>query len=226
MCKDPDIVEIAETFTDGTTADEYWEKWKTDFSAMADALVSRKADEDISDVIDIESAANYYLVYALACNSESKHPKSVYIYKENLGSDDVYHFGPVWDFDWAYTYSPDGKETGSPETPLLNSNGDWSGYSFFKHLFQNEEFFALFSKKFDDFVEGGYPEMLKWMDEYAMQIDGYAVENGIIWPDSTSSGVSAMHSSYEFRKNLDTLKDWLAQRIAYMAADSTLGLYQ
>jgi hypothetical protein len=224
MCKDPDIAEIAATFTDGTTADEYWEKWKADFSAMADAVTSRSADESLSDIIDIESAANYYLVYALTKNGEPLHPRSVYIYKENLGSNDVYHFGPVWDFDWAYTYTSDGKESASPNWAIMSGNGFWSGYSFFKHLFQNEEFYALFSKKLENFIETGYPEMLKWMDEYALQIDAYAVENGIIWPDSTTP--RAMRSSYEFRKNLDTLKDWFTQRIAYMKTDRTHGLYR
>jgi hypothetical protein len=224
MCKDPDIAEIVASFSDGTTADEYWDKWRADFSAMADAVTSRSANESLSDIIDIESAANFFLVTGVAKNHEPLHPKSVFMYKESLDSSDVYHFGPIWDFDWAFTYSYNGKETGSPTLTIMGGNGTYSGYSFFKHMLQNKEFYALFEKKFYDFVENGYPKLLKWMDEYAMQIDAYAVENGILWPDS--SYPCPMRSSFEFRKNFDTLKNWLDQRIAFMKTHNTHALYR
>ena len=51
---------------------------------------------DLGKYIDVESVAQYYLVTEYMANYESYYT-SFYMYKN--GSNDVIHFGPVWDFD-------------------------------------------------------------------------------------------------------------------------------
>lgn len=67
---------------------------------------------DLSDCLDMESFVNYMLVYNICGNREILWPKSLYMYKRSI--DDVYHFGPVWDFDWAFSYD-NGTEDKSPD---------------------------------------------------------------------------------------------------------------
>lgn len=220
MVKDPDIVELAEDpeVTNITNANEYFDLWKEDFSKMADAITKRAATESLSDVIDLEDAVNFFLVNSIANNHEMNHPKSLYIHKKSLEEGEVYHFGPVWDFDWAFTFN--GSESASATIPLVTEDGDCSGATFFKLLFANTEFRKLFKAKYDDFVKNGYPLLKEFMEEYATLIEPTSVENGILWPaDGMASG------SYNFRNNFEILKKWIDDRINYMSFQSNFGLY-
>lgn len=219
MVKDPDIPEIAEKL--GTTPEEYWEKWKADFTGFAEAVVNRTPAESLADVVDLESAVNFFIVNNVTCNREIRHPKSLYIHKATI--DDVYHFGPVWDFDWAYTF--DGCEGFPPDQPLLAYNGDTQAYFFFKHLFANNEFRTLYRKKWNEFMVYGYPQLKKYIEEYSELIEPTAKENGTIWTPYTSGGWNIV-TSWEFGRNVSTLKDWLARRVSYCTQHPNLGLWE
>lgn len=105
MVKDPDLSEIAEL--KGVTPESLLSTWGDDFEAFESKVFY---GEDLSGSLDMESLVNYMLVYNVCGNREPAWPKSVYLYKASL--DDVYHFGPIWDFDWGFTYN-DGVESGS-----------------------------------------------------------------------------------------------------------------
>lgn len=131
MVKDPDLTEIAAADPTGaTTANDIFSNWKADITTMLDAVTSRSSKESLSDVLDLESVANFLIVNNLACNRELQHPKSFYMYKEALGTEHVYHFGPVWDFDWAFTF--DGYEGQSATRLLFEKDGDTAGATFFQ----------------------------------------------------------------------------------------------
>ena len=159
MVKDPDLDELAADpeVTNITDAAEYLARWQADFTKMANAVTTRKASQNLADVLDIESAVNYFLVNCLCGNHEVHHPKSVYMHKKSLADGELYHMGPVWDFDWAFTF--DGKEGAPANTPLIETDGKANGYSFFKLILANQEFRALFKAKFEAFVKDGYPEL-------------------------------------------------------------------
>lgn len=222
MVKDPDLNEISTAL--GTTATEYFNQWKADFTTMADAVVNTPADGSLKDYIDLESAANFFIVNSLAANHEMQHPKSFYMYKEALGTEAKYHFGPVWDFDWAFTY--DGGENASPTRPMVAQNGDKSGYSFIKALFSNNEFRAIYKEKWDNFVTNGYPLLKNYMEEYAATIEPSAIENGVLWPANHDVSWRPTEGSVEFRKNYNKLKTWIQNRITYCNSHSNFGVYE
>lgn len=229
MVKDPDIAELAAdaTVTNITDAQAYFSQWQSDFTAMADAVTSRTASESLADVLDIESVVNFFFVNCLASNHEMQHPKSFYIHKKSLEAGEVYHFGPVWDFDWAFTF--DGKE-GEPATkPMVSRDGDKSGYSFIKKICANEEFRTQFKAKLDAFMAegGGYDQLKAYMEEYAYMIEPTAVENGVLWPDDQShASWCVQQDSFDFRANFETLKQWIDQRLTYMQNHTNFGLYE
>ncbi len=221
MVKDPDIAElVAEGDLTGVTADEYFNIWKNDFSEMATAIMNTPADGSLKEYIDIESVVNFFIVNTVANNHEMQHPKSFYIHKAKL--DGVYSFGPVWDFDWAFTFN--GKEGAPYNSYMVASNGDRGGYTFISAIFRNQEVLDLFAKKWNDFVTNGYPQLKAYMEEYALLIEPTAKENGLLWPADYSTSWRLSESSFEFRQNFETLKTWLDNRIDFCSDDDKFGV--
>lgn len=227
MVKDPDFDELAadETITSITSAQEYFSKWQSDFTTMADAVTSRSSTESLSDVIDIDQAVNFFIVNGIVNNHEMKHPKSLYIHKKALGTEEKYIFGPVWDFDWAFTF--DGVEGAAYNVPMVSADGDGGcGYSFLKLLFANQEFRTKYKERLEDFITNGYPQLKAFMEEYAMLIEPSVKEDGLLWPDNVYQSWCIVTSGYNFRENFATLKTWIENRLNYMQNHSNYGLYQ
>ncbi len=220
MIADPDLTEIAPAL--GLTADEYFDTWKNDFSAMLTAVMTTPSTGSLKEYIDIESVVNFFMVNSLSSNHEMRHPKSFKLYKDSL--DGVYKFGPVWDFDWAFTF--DGREGAPANTPMVDNNGDCGGYTFIKALLSNEEIRTLYQQKWNAFVKDGYPELKAYMEEYATLIEPSAKENGVLWPADYSVDWRLSESSFDFRENFDKLKAWIQQRINYCNEDPNFGLYR
>ena len=218
MVKDPDITDI--DLPEGYTVDSYFQAWKNDFSTMLDAVTAGNPDADLSKYIDLESMANFFVVQSVANNHEVKHPKSFYIHKKALGQDEVYYFGPVWDFDWAYSY--DGYEGAAANIPLVGNSGDSTGWKFVQYLFKNKAFRALYKQKWDKFVTEGYPQLKVYMEEYANLIEPQAIANGKIWGADSGRGTK---STLEFRKNFNDLKNWIETRINYCNSHANYGIH-
>lgn len=105
MHKDPDAP------ADATEAKQWFANWADDFAQMEKAVAEGK---NIGDYIDYHTLAKFLIVFNIACNQEVNHPKSIYLYKTRGGK---YQFGPCWDFDWAFGYSPTYRATeGEPLT--------------------------------------------------------------------------------------------------------------
>lgn len=92
--KDPDAPVTPEE------AKTWFNEWMKDFNEMEFAV---RQGVDIAEYIDYNDLARFLLVFNLAANQELNHPKSIFLYKTK---GDKYHFGPCWDFDWAYGYEP------------------------------------------------------------------------------------------------------------------------
>ena len=214
MVKDPDLSEIAEL--KGVTPESLLSTWGDDFEAFESKVFY---GEDLSGSLDMESLVNYMLVYNVCGNREPAWPKSVYLYKASL--DDVYHFGPIWDFDWGFTYD-DGVEGKSPNLPLMDlSSWEKRGALFFIQLFSRPEFRTLYREKLDNFKQTLLPTLLEYMDEYADEIEPSAIENGVVWAPEAGR----TEGSFNFRENVKTLKQWIIDRVEYISNHENFGLY-
>ncbi|MCM1109933.1 MAG: CotH kinase family protein [Clostridium sp.] len=217
MVKDPDFAELYEDDPTYLTPSENLAKWRKEFEEM-EASVSTS---DFSKFMDVESLADYLLVYNFTGNHEPHHPKSVYIYKEN--TDDIFHMGPLWDFDWAYTFG-DYEGGGSPTAYLFNGNEE--GDKFFKAACKDENFRKAYAARWEEFKTNIYPELLQWIDEYAKIIEVSAAQNGEIWPAGFYDSKYNLKGSETFSENLKNLKTWLEKRMAFMDSANNWGLYQ
>jgi hypothetical protein len=226
MVKDPDLAEIAALDATGaTTAQGLLASWQADFTAMADAVLTTPTTGDISRYVDLESLVNYMIVNTVAGNNELDHPKSVYIYKESLGDDATYHFGPVWDFDWAYNYSGVAQEA-SPRNVTLISDGESNGCTFFKALCRNEAFMTLYRERWQRFMAEDYADLLSYMDSYAALVEPSAKQNGLAWPTDYSASWAQALTSYDYRTEYGKLRTWIIEHVAWCDAHPHLGLYR
>lgn len=96
--KEPDFSEGETTLT--------LEDIKSDLNNFTHEVYLR---HDISDIVDATMLGRYLMVNELIDNYEIQHPKSTYLYRENLyDPNSKWIFGPVWDLDWAYGYEHSG----------------------------------------------------------------------------------------------------------------------
>lgn len=220
MVKDPDLNELAQDNPD-VVPDRYFDLWKSDVSAMMDAVTKRNTSESLADVLDLQSVADYMLVYLVTGNHELKHPKSCYMWKESLEEESRYHFGPVWDFDWAFTYDF-WEGSARYNDVLLPASGDCGGWSFFRLLMKNQEIREMLDARFEEFRSEIWPGLKEYLDAYAAYVEPSAKANGVRWPDNSSYG---MQSTFYFRRNYDLMLQYLEKRIDWIATHPNRGLY-
>ena len=222
MVKDPDFDELYEADPTGPTPSQRLQSWASDFNAMEAAVLGRSYT-DWTELLDLESAVKYVFVNALAGNDEPCWPKSVYMHKAT--KEDKYVFGPVWDFDWAYTFG------GSYEEGVGNPNSTWlsktyeSGGAFFQYLVKDERFMAAFRELLDRFYDEEMDGLMEFIDEYSTLIRPAAYQNGARWPQGSSTNHPGVMSSDHFDEHLTNLKNYLKTRIEFMHSHRNCGLY-
>lgn len=206
--KDPDFQELIDDGSLTGTADEHLERWKGKFLELENALAGKNG-LDWTDLIDLESAVKYVMVFNLTSNQELRHPKSVFIHARSF--DEKFEFGHLWDFDWAYN----GGDITNPETYFFDGVETASGSRFFLPIVRDPRFQAKYAEIWAEFVKK-LPELVTFMGEYAGQIESSAAENTVS-EQNTRPGA--------FRRNVETLKDWLVERAAFISTADNFGLF-
>lgn len=220
MIKDPDLQEMVDADETGElSVSGLIGKWEDDFNRFTDAA-SGKSGQHWSELLDMESLLDYVFVYALTNNHEICHPKSVYMYKAQAG--DKYMMGPVWDFDWAFTFLMAGESANTYKTPLFCYGG------FFSEICSDAGFMERFRHKIADFYANDFSALLDYVDEYASQIRASAYVNGEIWPKGCyyNEAYPNLGSSEEFDRHHAALKQFLIDRMELMLRDEQCGLYK
>lgn len=221
MVKDPDFDELTE---DGAIADPqaYLAEWAEDWNRV-ERVLSKKQDGNIWDLVDLNSLVNYLLVYNVTNNAEISHPKSNYIHKRALGTEEKYHFGSVWDFDWAYTYYDRGEGTGLYNNNVFDGDRRTSlGSVFYRALIQTPGFAEAYQERWNYFKSTVYPQLLEQMDAYADVLEPSALANWEIWPFSLSNQDP---NKNKFRNGYDNLKNWLQMRVNYLDTAPNFGFF-
>ena len=159
------------------------------------------------ELMDVESAAKYWLVQAFCLNSDGYATGSTYIYKERDQGSTVgkIYWGPLWDFDYAWTYNY--TVTGFPVDAI-----------WIKPLIC-------------DRTEGGFvPEVLEQWDDMKPYIEELIADGGIIdqYYEETRLSAEADHEIYStssdddtfsYREKVDDLKTWIRNRLNWVDAN-------
>lgn len=205
--KDPDLAE------DYDNPEEQFELIKNDFSNFTNIL--QWGTDDYINYIDVEMFARFLMVNELVMNFELSHPKSSYLYKENLKAlNSRYIFGPVWDFDWAFGYEKMYTSGSSYPYFTYNPNIDYftymsssgKGKRFFSDLRYNSKAVAqAYYKVWKDFMDNHYQELLDYVETYYQYAKSSLEQNNKTWFEG---------SDYETVKNYAV--SWLAQRMQFI----------
>lgn len=140
-------------------------------------------------LFDVQSFARALFVNDLVRNEECKHPKSWFIYNEDIIRDSLWHLGPVWDFDWSYGY--EGTSTyfiQNAEADLFSSMSSSNiGYPFFKQLLRGSDKMkkAYFLLWHEFLTSGKLDELIEYCDDYFKYVEPSFRHNsdGVTWEE-------------------------------------------
>lgn len=203
--KEPDLSEF-----DTEVATEKLNAIKESFNNFEASLYT---NDTISKYLDMEACAKFMLVNDLVLNQELGHPKSTYLWREDVTSpSSKIIFGPLWDFDWGFgyehTYSFCNQSTA--QMSVMSSNmSSKAGYRFFTALMNNSEFKKYYYKEWKEFFDKGHiQELMEFIDDYYSFAESSFYNNYNVWGDGR-----------DYASAIVTMKNWLKQRHDYILSN-------
>lgn len=176
---------------------------RTDFENLEQLVYDASfPNNNYLNYFDDSAFVNYWMVYDLCLNEEINHPKSTYMYKMKGGK---YCMGPVWDFDWAFGYEGTYTHFSNPSKELI-WNSTQPGTQFFGKIMQDPALRKLYRNLWVQFKAEKYPELLKYIDDYAAAIKDSYVRDHAKWNTGPNDLPGDVHR----------MKSWLNTRVAYI----------
>jgi len=156
---------------------------------------------------DPSTFINWYLVDEFTASQDSIFFSSCWLYKDRLNP--LLYMGPVWDFDISIgnvNYS-----TAVNPTGWWVRNGPW-----YSRFFQDPNFAALTAARWNEVKATQLDTMLAYVDQTAAALEQSQQNNfqrwpilgELVWPNSECAG--------SYQGEVDFLKSWLTQRLAWM----------
>lgn len=178
--------------------------------SVGDLIDQVYAGGDLSSVLDLDMTARYVMCTELIGNQEMLHPKSTYLFRENLNSDtSKWVFGPIWDLDWAYGYEEQGNYgTVSYRYDFWSANSsNFENLEFWNALRNNDGFKQAYEKVWGEFtLNHSVDSLLDWCHDYYQLVRSSIALDDAKWQHSDSYGT--------VYQNMTT---WLKNRAEYLA---------
>jgi hypothetical protein len=184
---------------------------KADFAEL-ETLIQNRDMTALPARLDIGSMTDFLIIQELTRNVELVSPRSMYLYKD---ADNVYHFGPTWDFDGGFSFDWASMRTGhnyfGSQSWLMGginpSLHPPSAYNyipdFFVHLFGNTQFVSAYKKRWSEVHAGMLDYCFERLDDYALHCDSAMVNNANRWPIGK-----------DHKTEIEKMKSWLTTRAA------------
>ena len=166
---------------------------------------------DLSEVLDLDAAARFILVNDMALNREILHPKSTFMWKENMyAKESKFTFGPVWDYDYGFGYINKKYFVDVTQGTLIG-NGNLAGCKFFTSLKKNREFQRHYYKVWCEFVEKGcIEEVMEYIGDYYEFVKESYSNNAKEWGDDT-----------DYAAYVPTMQKWVKKRHDHIVKNLT-----
>ena len=170
------------------------------------------AGGDIASKIDMESWAKFWLVNDLVRNVETHHPKSCYLFNENLVEGEKWKFGPAWDFDWAFGYEDQHTYfiAGAEEDLFSKAAGqNKAGYQFYNALRKSQAGRKAYQEEWNKFMEEDrLGELMEYIDDYT-EFASLSIRH------NNDADVSEKNST-DYKDLAERSKNWLTRRANYI----------
>jgi len=192
---------------------------KNQYNTMEAAVFSSNYKDPVNGYrkyMDMESFIRHFLVGEISGNTDTYW--SVYMYKKR--NDDIFKFGPVWDFDIAYE--------NDYRTYPINSHSQWvyeygSAANGFRdvvdRLFTDESFVSRLKAIYADYRDRGIitkEALLQVVDNYASEINQSQQLNFMRW-DILNTPVHMNPQTYgSYQGEVNNVKNYISARIDWM----------
>ena len=186
-----------------------------------ESAIQDKDYEKISEIIDVESFAKYYLLSEFTVDPDA-YTTSWFLYKD--GSEDKIHAGPGWDYDlalgnrqWVWTenadfHSPEQKMIRRPEAMSDGEKRDANIARVMYQLLEIPEFQSEVRRVFAERMAGRKAELRQHMLSTAAMISERAVSDNERWGRG------------DFYAEVDYLLDWVERRYQHFEEEYGDGL--
>ncbi len=214
--KDPDLDEDETSLTSTLIM--------ADLNKMLSAV--SKGGDAMLPYVDTTSVVTYLSTNQLMDNIELTHPKSCFLYSEDVtdaltnGADPTpWTFGPVWDCDWAFGYQGHYAyfvyEAESDYFTRIQTSSSKTTYKFWQALRNNSTTVdQMFYEHWYRFVnEGGLDELLDYCDEY------YAFASASF--DHNKQNATSSTDATDYATTTSNSKTWLKARAQYILNNLT-----
>ncbi|MBO4641568.1 MAG: CotH kinase family protein [Bacteroidaceae bacterium] len=214
--KEPDLTEEAPE-TNLAFDDIY-----SHFNAFTSGLYN---GDDISNYVDVDFLARYLFVNDLIENFEFMHPKSTYLYNENITDpESKYIWGPAWDLDWAFGYEQSGTYFRVDATRNywngINMEMDWTG--FIRDLrYSGEATNRAYYRIWTDFMKNHLDELIEFCDDYYEYAAPSFTHDNTMWGAGDASTYQNVTSNSKtwLRTRANYIYDYLSNQLGYAESD-------
>ncbi len=160
----------------------------------------------IESVLDIDATARFFLANDLSGNQEINHPKSTYLFRNEVDPNSKLTFGPIWDFDWGFGYEGSASYCYTGATSdIVNVNMD--AWRFWSDLTKSDIFKKHYYRVWKEFIEKrSIEELADYMDSYYRFAKSSFDNNATEWGASTTFDES----------DVERAKEWIEQRKDYI----------
>jgi len=193
------------------------QEFAKEFLAQADKAMASGDFSRISQIIDIPSFIDYYLVQELFKNWDIGF-SSIFFQIRQMDSGPKLFAGPLWDFDVSSgsrttDYHPIGNHLYD-----RNPQGAWVTVAnrFFKHLMQTDWFRAQVGVRWNEIKTYQVQAMLKQIKYLSTTYQACFEHNFDRWPSKRVSVTPPYLFEVPFMGQVEYLTNWLQQRKAWM----------
>ena len=201
QCKDPDEVNPQQF--------DYIQQY---VSEMEFSLYDpeRFARRDFTKYMDLESFADWWLVYELTMNYETREPNSCFMYKDADTADAMAKMkaGPVWDFDYG-TFTPERVYQFGTKYDL-----------YYPRLFEDEAFCQLVQQRWQLVKESDLlTHILTYIDQQEQLLEASDELNAPMWPVTSADNINK-DNMLNYHDAVQRLKQTFTQK--YLWLDSAI----
>lgn len=177
-----------------------------DFNRLTRSLAG--GTDSYADLIDVDLTARYLLMNEIVVNLELSHPKSIFLYKENLLSpSSPYVFGPCWDYDWAFGYGEQFRYFRNCQ--LMDFYGLYllakTPFASLRH--NSTRMREAYDRVLRGFLREGVDELVEYAGDYYAYARPSFEHNAQRWPEENT----------DYGTLTDDCRLWLRNRIGHVA---------
>ena len=183
--------------------------------------------------IDVDSFIDVFILSELGKNVDA-YRLSSFLYKNRDDKDGRLHAGPVWDYNLAFGLANyyDGEDTDEwmLETLLYIGGGDWQAPFWWEKLLNDPAFNHKIKQRWyalrSDVLNIG--RIHRFIDAVADTLNEAQQRNFTLWPAPGKRGTGfwpmpqVFYSFQDYQDEVNYLKSWIADRIAWMDANVLL----